>query len=444
MLTKSQIKKVKSLLKDEKGSTAIIFGLMALPMFFAIGMAVDQGRIIRVETGLQNALDGGALAAMRSDDDAETVGSKYFAANFETPGTTPATVHFAKLEDGSVRATASVSVPALASAIMGMNTFQLETYSVVEPPHEVTTTETQDVATNTVPCLHVMDQSAINSFYLDSNSDLNASHCTVHVRSNRNTAMKDISSSSVKFRKIRVKGTASVSGGLQIVASPHHVIENADVVSNPYLDAIRDVVQALSIGNCTTANTGKTWTGAVSPGTYCGTTEFKNANFGTGLYIIKSGNGSNKDGALKLSGSLNGNAGVTFFFADSKSKLVSYNASENSVLKAPASGTTRGILFFEDSNRGATWNITIASCNKQSWTGLVYLPSANVKLDSLSEWPTLNISMAVNQLTMKSLSSVFTPYAWTPFNATNPITYSDDSESVTTTSTTTTEIYLRE
>ena len=185
----------------------------------------------------------------------------------------------------------------------------------------------------------------------------------------------------------------------------------------------------------------------VSPGTYCGATVFDGVTFSSGLYIIASGNGKNTDGGLTIKGRIDGKAGVTFFFADNKAKFLSYAAAEGSVLYAPSIGITQGVLMFEGSNRGNGYDVTISSVNKQSWKGVVYLPSVNLALKSLSEWPTLNIALSVNTLTMDSLSSVLMPYPWTPFGSTAAITSGASTVTqtvpVTTTTTSTLPGYLK-
>ena len=297
-------------IKNNKGSVAPLFGLMAMPMFFVIGMAIDYSRAISVENNLQNALDSAALAAMISSSaDPEAVGTKVFNENFHTANVSSSIVHFTKLADGSVSATASVSVPTTVANLIGVNTLQVETFSVVEPSHETTTETSTTVANAIVPCLHVMDQSGNYTLDMSGNHDLDADQCTVHVRSNSNSAVRATGSHNVKWRKIRVKGGGSMDSGMKTTTHSQGLDANAQIVANPYLESVRDVVQALSIGSCTNANTNKTWTGSVSPGTYCGTTTFNNATFATGLYVIKSGNGNGKDGNLKFTGSINGQAG---------------------------------------------------------------------------------------------------------------------------------------
>lgn len=445
-MTVSKRNRLKASLRNKEGSVGPIFGLLAMPMFFMIGMSIDYARAISVENSLQNALDAAALAAMQSEaTDPQDVGAKMFNANFTSRNAMYANAEFTKLDDGTVRATATVTVPTTAAALIGFDTLQVETHSVVEPSHEVTDVEETSISTSNLPCIHVMDQSGAGTFELADNQDVDASDCIVKVRSNNASSVKGSGNHNVKFKRIKTKGGSSLDSGAQTGKSDYSADNNQQIVGNPYEASIRDVVQAITVGSCTTANTGKTLSGNVSPGTYCGTTEFKNATFGTGLYIIKSGSG-NKKGRLKITGSANGSAGVTFYLADNQSKIESYAPNDGSVFKAPATGTTRGLLFFEDSNRGSTWDFDLNICKSNTWEGVVYLPSANVGMN-MEEW-TLKVSMAANQLLMDSIEDLeWDPYSWTPFNATSALTLSSEDDDVTTTTsttTTTTDIYLKE
>ena len=422
--------------QDERGTTAVMFGLLVVPMVAVIGLALDFSRANGQVERLQGAVDSAVLAAANAPMDKKlATAQKFFAANFD-PREATATSTFSVDTAGNIMGIAhsTISMPFASLARLSSTDVSVDASATNDTnsttTNIVTTTTTTTTAGN-VPCIHVMDQSGAQTFFMDSNSSLNASTCDVRVRSNNSQAMKDISSSNVKFKSIKVKGGAQVSNGLQIVGTPAYVQVQQDITSNPYDAAISTVANSINPANCTSTNTDKTLTGNVSPGTYCGTTVFNNATFATGLYIIASASG-NKNGRLRLTGNINGNAGVSFYFADNKAQLDQYQTSEQSKLAAPASGATKGLLFFEKSNRGNAYSLTISSCNKQNWTGLFYMPSVNLKLDSLSEWGSFNVALSVNQLIMKSLSSVMVPYSWTPYNASQPIAWPGSTTTTTT------------
>jgi Flp pilus assembly protein TadG len=69
---------VRRFLKDDVASTSMMFGIGAVPIFMAVGVALDMGRITHAQHGMQTLADGAALTG------AETVGTsvqKIQAAN---------------------------------------------------------------------------------------------------------------------------------------------------------------------------------------------------------------------------------------------------------------------------------------------------------------------------------------------------------------------------
>jgi Flp pilus assembly protein TadG len=413
---------------DDRGASAIVFALMAVPVIATIGLALDFARANNQHEVMQSALDSAVLAAANAPvADKIAVGQTFFSANFPN-GVAPATPAFTIDSSGVMTGTVSSTVSMPFASLAHLSSAQVDVDASATPDSTITTT-----AAGNAPCIHVLDQSGAKTFSMDSNSSLNASNCVVQVRSNNTKAMNEVSSSNVKFKKILVKGGATYGSGLTIMDAPNHVLEQAIVVGDPFNTAITAVTKGITPAPCTAANTNKTLTGAVKPGTYCGATVFSAAKFAAGLYIIASDTGCHGNGTLTIQGATNGSAGVSFYFADNGATLLSYKASEGSTLQAPASGPTRGLLFFENSNRGLAYPFTLGSVNKQSWTGLVYMPSMNLTMNSLSSWTAMNISLAVNQLKMISLSSVMMPYSWTPYNQTQAISLGDGTQTTTTT-----------
>ena len=103
-----------------------------------------------------------------------------------------------------------------------------------------------------------------------------------------------------------------------------------------------------------------------------------------------------------------------------------------------AASVTRGILFFEASNRGQTWDLTVTSLSKVFWNGVIYLPSVNLELHSWSadEGQKMAFAMVVNTLEINSWSGITNTDEWIPFNRTYPIRHpgTTTTEEVTETS----------
>ncbi|MGI9383574.1 MAG: pilus assembly protein TadG-related protein, partial [Methyloligellaceae bacterium] len=71
---------------DRRGSVAILFGFLVIPLMLAIGVAVDYGRGLNMKTRLGHATDAAALAvgswADLSDDEVQEKVEAFFAANY--------------------------------------------------------------------------------------------------------------------------------------------------------------------------------------------------------------------------------------------------------------------------------------------------------------------------------------------------------------------------
>ena len=53
-----------TLLHDRQGGFAVWFGLAAIPLLSVVGLAVDFSRLTNLKSGLQDAADSAALAAV--------------------------------------------------------------------------------------------------------------------------------------------------------------------------------------------------------------------------------------------------------------------------------------------------------------------------------------------------------------------------------------------
>lgn len=416
----------KQIIKNEEGSTGVLFALMAVPLLAMVGTAVDMARVIKTRDGVQTAMDSAMLAAGKvTAANQPTLAAAYFKANLQQTPDAKAT--FVVGADGNMTGSAKAIVRTPFSALMGKPSVTVSLSAKTRPQ---TTTL---VDTMRVPCMHVMDQSGSRTLWLDSDSSVDASSCDVRVRSNASDGVYEISSAKVKFGTIRVKGASNINSGysatgFSIVNDPFKVKEGEAIVADPYSTYVNNIRSQITVGTCKSIN--KSYSGPVTPGTYCGATEFKNVTFAAGLYIIAS-QGSTA-GTLKFSGNIDGSAGVSFYMSDSKAQFLQYTPNDGSILAAPTSGLTKGLLFFESSNRGGLYTVTVASCQAHSWTGLVYMPGTNFLFDSLSSWPKMNVAVSANQIKMRSMSNIkIEAYSWVPYGYTSPVMWPGDPKAVT-------------
>jgi Flp pilus assembly protein TadG len=108
ILPNSQLKQ--GFTQDERGTTAVIFALMAVPMVAMIGMALDFARANNQQVSMQSALDSAVLAAANAPTNMKTdIATKYFNANFSDP-LAPASTTFTVNSNGTLSGYVSSTV----------------------------------------------------------------------------------------------------------------------------------------------------------------------------------------------------------------------------------------------------------------------------------------------------------------------------------------------
>ncbi len=124
-----------SFFNDQRGATAITFGLLLLPLMAAVGSAVDYSRAANVRTSMQAAADAAALFAAR---DVRTAGTaqltdrvqQVFRANFHRPGARIESIAVSK-NARSIQVTAHASLQTVFMGVFKINTMELTATSEV-------------------------------------------------------------------------------------------------------------------------------------------------------------------------------------------------------------------------------------------------------------------------------------------------------------------------
>jgi Flp pilus assembly protein TadG len=113
----------------QKGTTAVIFAIAAVPFFVCAGAAIDYANFLSVKNDLQASLDAGALAAaapdLTSDDDRIAAADAMFNANM-AKGAGSHLVYDANftIEDGVVISNATADVPMNFMSLVGISNMQ--------------------------------------------------------------------------------------------------------------------------------------------------------------------------------------------------------------------------------------------------------------------------------------------------------------------------------
>jgi hypothetical protein len=204
--------------------------------------------------------------------------------------------------------------------------------------------------------------------------------------------------STLGVRTICIKGsTITKNGG---VTPP--TVTNCATISDPFASKM----PAVTAGSCSFNNQTYNGSTTLNPGTYCGWTNFNGSGTLTlnpGLYIIKSG-GMTFNSGWTVTGT-----GVTFYLVDQNATLT-FNGNVTANLSAPTSGTYANILMFEPSGLSNT-NLPINGTSGSSFTGLMYLPSRDVTINSVSNVTSTKLTMVFSTLTLNTMNWAIAPGA---------------------------------
>jgi Flp pilus assembly protein TadG len=368
------------------GNLAVIFALAAIPVIGAIGAAVDLSKANDVKAQLQNALDAAVLAGV-SQPAAKQVSTAtaVFTGDFTGKYGSTGSATFTQNANGSLSGTASSSVATSFMIVLGKSSISVEAAATAMPGAQSTTPV----------CILLVNTLASQALLVNSGGKLNAPSCEIHVLSTQSPAA--IFNDTPNVKRICIKGSTIIKNG---GANPNAVTSCA-TISDPFAGNL----PAVSPGTCIYQSplSGNV---TLDPGTYCGGINFNGSGTLTlnpGLYVVASG-AWNINSGWTVNGS-----GVTFYFADQNS-YVQFNSNVTANLSAPTTGTYANILMFEPTGLN-TGNLVFDGTTGSSFTGLIYLPSREVIINSTSTVSSNAVTMVFSTLILDQTNWTIGPGA---------------------------------
>jgi len=372
--------------RSRDGNLTITLALAAIPLIGAIGMAVDLSKANDVKTQLQKSLDAAVLAGV-AQVSAEQVSTAtaVFTGDYLPKHTTAATSAFTQNADNSLSGTASTSVNVSFLSVLGISSVPVTAAATAMPGAQPMSNV----------CILLVNQLDYQALLVNSGAQINAPSCEIHVASTQSPAA--IFNTTLNVKRICIKGSTIIKNG---GANPPAVTSCA-TISDPFAGKLPTVTAGTCIyqsplsGNVT-----------LNPGTYCGGINFNGSGTLTlnpGLYVLKSGSM-----ILNSGWTVNG-TGVTFYFADQGS-YIQFNGNVTANLSAPTSGGYANILIFEPTGLGNT-QLAINGTSGSSFTGLLYLPSRDVTINSVSNVSSNSITMVFSTLILDATNWTIAPGA---------------------------------
>lgn len=383
MSSHRQTKNLRSLLTafrdGTSGNVAMIFAITLVPLIGFVGAAVDYAHAASVESALQKALDTALLAGVTQPASLQVAeASRFFTGNYNSELRGVANASFTQGSDGSLSGTATSNVSASFLGVFGIKTITAK----AEGTATAGPSATSDV------CILLVNPLRSQALLVNSGAVLNAPKCEIHGLSTQNPVA--IFNATLNVKRICLKGSTVIRNGG--VTPP--VETSCEAVTDPFAGKLPSV----SIGACDYSN--KVYnpgTVTLNPGVYCGSTNFNGSGTVTlnpGLYVVKNG------AMIFNSGWTVTGTGVTFYLADENATLT-FNGGVKANLSAPTSGTYANILMFEPTGLGNT-NLPINGTSNSSYTGLMYLPSRDVTINSVSNMATNSVTMVFSTLILNA------------------------------------------
>jgi Flp pilus assembly protein TadG len=368
--------------RAKAGNVAVIFAVAVVPIIGAIGTAVDYSRASDVKSHLQAAIDAAVLAGSTQPSAQQiSTASAVFSGNYNGTLAT-ATTSFVQNSGGSLTGTASSSVNASFLGVFGISSLAVNATSTASPGAQAKANV----------CILLVNPSASQSLLVNSGAQINAPNCEIDVLSTQNPAA--MFNASLNVQSICIAGSTIVKNG---GANPP-AVTNCAAISDPFAGKLPSVtVGACNFNNQTFPQNNATSVPPLNPGVYCGSTNFNGSGTLTlnpGVYVI--------DGTMTInSGWTVAGTGVTFYLANATSSI-QFNSGVTANLSAPTSGTYANILMFEPSGLSNSNSLTIDGSSSESLTGLIYLPSRAVTINSVSNMTTNDVTMVFSTLILNS------------------------------------------
>jgi Flp pilus assembly protein TadG len=381
--------------KANAGNVAMIFAIAAVPIVGAIGTAVDYSQAGDIKSRLQAALDVALLAGSKEASAQQvSAANAVFTGNYGGKFGTTATASFTQNSNGSLSGTASTSVKTSFLGVFGISSI------AVSATGTATTAAGAGSQTKSNVCILLVNTLKTQALLVNSGAKISAPNCEIDVLSTQNPAA--MFNDTLNVNNICIKGSTIIKNG---GANPPATTSCA-AISDPFAGMLPSV----TVGACDFTNQVYPPNNATSvtlnPGTYCGSTNFNGSGTLTlnpGLYIIKSG------AMIFNSGWTITGTGVTFYLVD-QNATITFNGGVNATLSAPTSGTYANILMFEPTGLSNS-NLPINGSSGDSFSGLFYLPSRDVTINSVSNVTGNNVTMVFSTLILNSTNWSIAPGA---------------------------------
>ena len=409
--------------QDTRGNMTMMFGLAAIPVIAAAGMAIDYARISRVHDEIQLVADGATLAAagaknLTGTKDERKVQRVAIATSYLTKGlarvTDAETIGTPEVVATNAKVTISVNASVKGSFINVLDAVKQDSgYSQDGGGGDqdggkkgrsygmTISSEATWIAGVNYLCMLVLNNNDAESLHVKGTADINARGCSIWVNSKSNTGLYQNGTASITAEQICVNGNYSGSNYHPVAprSGDKDCPQLPDPLATQFLTDYEATWDSENIENIKYDGYNKTnkkyaqmifdasGDHTIYPGRYRGGIKVQNnrtINMEPGVYFIENGNFTIQSGGI-----VNATGGVTIVLTDLAAKTTKNNSSSARIdvqaggslnIKAPAEGPFAGLAIAQHPNSvpnadsKATANSIIGGGTVEM-EGLVYYPA---------------------------------------------------------------------
>jgi Flp pilus assembly protein TadG len=357
--------------RSREGNFTLISGLVAVPLFLAVGMAVDYSNMSRVRTDLQQALDAASMqiafeaTSGKTDAELEAFGDEAMLANLDSNvanAATPPQLHYYGIvtdSDGSQSLSTSADYQ-----------YQLMIIGAVLPGSSTRTISVRSKiksAAGDPACVYALNHTAARAVEVSGGAKISMDGCVIASNSNDDESIYAGGSSNIHADCAQAVG--QINTGTSMTVDCDSMRENAWTLDDPF-----DDIPAPSRPMALSKNP-KNKDTTMAPGRYQDVTLDGTKTLSPGVYYI--------EGSLTIHGDITG-SGVFIYMANG-ALTVNGNASlnlqaptEDDIKKYPTLGLDNyaGMLFMN--GRTNTNTMSFNGTGSTNLDGFVYSPAGDV------------------------------------------------------------------
>jgi Flp pilus assembly protein TadG len=355
-------------LKHRTGGVGPLVALSAIPLFGAVGAAVDYSRANAAKAAMQAAVDSTALALSKDGSTPAATGTTasgegYFKAAFTRPEVYDVQVasRIEPIPGGySAKVSASGSVKTTFATVIGIPSVQVSASAVANAVGD---------GKGCILALNRHDSGAITA---QGNTKVALNGCSLYDNSSDSKALL-VNGTSARISALFVGVVGDLSAPSTAITATYGIRTGIGPVPDPYAH-----VSVPEFGGCREFHFRVKTAMTINPGVYCGGVTFNagaDVTLNPGIYYINQGTLTINGGA-KVVGK-----GVTFVFTSStNSNWATATIKADAVvdLSPPDSGPTAGIVMLGDRRMPVGTSFVLNGGASQYLGGAVYLPAAAI------------------------------------------------------------------